>query len=89
MLAPSRILDAHAVKGRTWPASPLQGWDNLGTSWRQFCFPQLTTDLSRDPGDVRLGRVHDRQRVLGGRDRAGLGDRCAKPGSFRSCPPLI
>ena len=51
-----------------------KGWDDLGTSWRQFCFQQLTTDLSRDPGDMRLGRVHDRQRVLGGRDRAGLGD---------------
>ena len=27
-----------------------KGWDNLGISWRQFCFSQLTTDLSRDPG---------------------------------------
>ena len=36
-----------------------KGWDDLGTSWRQFCFQQLTTDLSRDPGDMRLGRVHD------------------------------
>jgi hypothetical protein len=32
-----------------------KGWDNLATSSRLFCFPQLTTDVSHDPGDARTG----------------------------------
>ncbi|MFB8369620.1 DEAD/DEAH box helicase [Pseudarthrobacter sp. NPDC055928] len=29
-----------------------KGWDKRGTGRRLFCFPQLTTDLSRKPDDV-------------------------------------
>jgi hypothetical protein len=29
-----------------------KGWDKRGTGRRLFCFPQLTTDLSRNPEDV-------------------------------------
>ncbi|MEO6703264.1 MAG: DEAD/DEAH box helicase, partial [Jatrophihabitantaceae bacterium] len=44
-----------------------KGWDKRGTGRRLFCFPELTTDLSRDPDDVPAwvkARIKEAGRVV-------------------------